>query len=1772
MNPNATKSFSFLFDKEMKSKVHPEAEGQSKPIDDLKEKPNHSEQSDSADDILGMALSVALSSLSPAEKTVEKGMEIAHEVDVNDGLPQASEVDSLPVDDLSNPVTRNSPVDDLSSPVTRNSERKKGFSSSKSLKNKGKCAKKKGNSAEKKRKSSRKKKINSQECLTGDKVIASEIPEATGDAENVTNHHSVQSDISVMNKNSRSPQFKAVLSLTDVSSALNIPPRNAVSACKSPAHAPPKRGSQSTPRRKTSHVRVLDFGTPRKRSSPNKMLKVLKGLKFSPTDKKSRKISPHKKICSVSTRKLKSIVELDESFQNKSIGSIPDNECPKEILEQSSMTSQQNVNEQSNLQSEKDSEFGVQHSEDEENLVLRIEDEDTCSLGPADPCENHSFVEAPTFSQKIIDSELQQSSSVKHNLSTKFQEPDGKGLTQNSKESEALVSSGIFDSQGVLGFGDLSTPAKGKSLPVRSKDCNQATLVLEAPSPFLSSTCKSAPENNNVDTPLLPNFPGSSLKTPLIKDYSLGPCSSSSAGTSYYQPSERSATDSEEFSPVRLSTVYEKSFLDEFSNHPEFFEDHLKPDKENEFHTLSEALKKANKSSPNTPKKLDECSKNLSDKVMGEVLEKEIENYVSGVDIGGSKSTKNSSSSGGNLSSVNAEEKLPVIHDEFPERVPSARKRNMLKNCKTVEDQDSSSSETGVTCSVKKLSNSSKEEGLSRTKQFSCTSSVENSNSGQSLENRTTNLDSEFGNTECSLMKILEKRCKLGKDFISKSDKFDISNRKITPTTSGGSIDIDNDSVAKMDSVTSESIGSFENCKFGNVTAILQDKDAYSGDEATPDNRKESKLVPVQKTSKKSNLKGKYPQGPQANLKSSVEKEKEMSEIKSKYLSVFGSDISSSDEFEPEKLPSGKKYTQQTSDKITKSSESPLSEVGLRRSKRASKGQRKKRFSEMKESERLLSCANKAEKINKSNISLDSGKRSVSKNNKNDLSQSGVTFPLVGLDEIEIEEVVIEAKIKSQYSGNVKNSLSGDSEGPRADLGTSKSDRSEMGRLHSNEVLADSLETLETLATVGKNLNSQSVASDKNDDVSIRETVCSPSIGIGAGGKKVGAKRNPGKKPTSQVTEKNSPKKKDDTKSNVRTENISPKKKDGTKGEVRTENISPKKKDNTKSEVRTENISPKKKDDIKSKVRMENTSPKKNDDTKSKVRTENIPPKKKDGTKSKSSLSKEAKNVSSSDATEPASDSSMNEFESTGLNEAAEREIVIQADSSKDVSGEAISTHLLEKKVERKESVKVHAKRKVNRTISSKKEEEPCQNANKAKKKVDRITSEEEEDEPCWKTNKAKRAVGRIISSEEEEEPCQNTDKAKRKVDRIIYSEEEEEPCQKKAKRKVDRTISFGEEEPCQKTSKAKKKVGRTVSSGEEEEPSQKSNSTQANQDICGTYKIEGKPDDVKKKAKGNSKNNRSQITKNKTIGENSKKKTQVKKTNTSNADKVGSHSNNGKRETNLVSGKKDNSNADVDISKPQRNGKNKDNGKGKQIKKANQNQVGRAKATITKKSDVVQENCGDVRKCLGENRFVTVTEYLKKTFEKEDSDVTEDEDLDNILSAEKRSPFSLWGKSGADTVQRFENSFTQRKTKHKMSPEDLRANWSKSLEVNGSSDVNVTDTDCDSPGQPHGMLSPETWVMSSCSTKKQKHLLSVGCARVTPYIHSPNKHSVTPKWLQENIEGEVHNVTPRSRKRKRAYSDASSTLSKFLHLFDSQNAFCYKNTTHSDYLYSSYL
>lgn len=489
----------------------------------------------------------------------------------------------------------------------------------------------------------------SQEVQCDSTLIVEEQKENTKLNPSATNNETTGKSPPLVCSGGRSPQLKALLSLSkSISPSKSKLVRNRTASVHESPLVPglPKRGSQSTPSHKNSHVRVLDFGTPQKWKSPDRLPgRAMASLKFSPPFKKKKSpkrsvLSPlsrnskFSKILSPKKRILKKILEETEkekAMEHKKKENLVEesftctvtaaNETqPQKIpvaLPKIKKTRRGSTSSVGNADQANEAHINIE-TEDEESLILRIDDEDSCSSDAGTVTTETTSIELfelPKEMESVKYSQCKKSgSSDMHAISVTENVADiqGRGYEVPSyifenydSENSNLVTPCKPDDMGLVFSGGL--------LPV-------TPMCLEAPTPLLNSVRSiMGPQNGELNTPLLPAVPKTPAgKTPLIKDYPQGPYSNSSAGTSYYMPSERSATDSDGYSPSRLETVWEKTLADT-----------CEMARERGMHNENLNLRPSPRKSP----------RKMSQKEMGEAIEQDLVRLFPGDVVGPESST-----------------------------------------------------------------------------------------------------------------------------------------------------------------------------------------------------------------------------------------------------------------------------------------------------------------------------------------------------------------------------------------------------------------------------------------------------------------------------------------------------------------------------------------------------------------------------------------------------------------------------------------------------------------------------------------------------------------------------------------------------------------------------------------------------------------------------------------------------------------------------------------------------------------------------------------------------------------------------------------------------------------------------------------------------------------------------------------------------------------------------------------------------------------------------
>ncbi|KAK3871655.1 hypothetical protein Pcinc_023213 [Petrolisthes cinctipes] len=462
----------------------------------------------------------------------------------------------------------------------------------------------------------------------------------------------------------KSPGLKALLHISQSisPSKKTMALRRLNTNCKSPrVGVVNRRGSQSTPsRKKSSHIRALDFSTPQKTNRVVKTpkRKAVTSLKFSPKNV-HKFLSPKKKL-------LKRILEEKEEVSRDDDDDI--------VTQQLSLPEKMNENVPtcSQFRSEEcttaaDDDSIVEEEEEEVSLILRMDDED--DITEANDTfhnfdENNEFAvpySRQTETQKAV-SDLLHNFDKNNEFAKPFsrQTEKQKGLSdlvhnfdENNEtakpysrqtENQKTLSDNAFGSVSQTSCIDnrqyvidstktieLQTPRKVPNL----LDQENIALCLEPPTPLdtVDKTTGAALHiDGDLNTPLLPIVPKTPYsKSPLLKDYPQGPYSNSSMSTSYYIPSERSITDSEEHSPSRISTVWERtleetlclsSTMNDAAPHStrNLGKDHGATEQERNVSAVVTSSPKLNKTlwSPVT------STGKLTSKVMGKIIEQEM--------------------------------------------------------------------------------------------------------------------------------------------------------------------------------------------------------------------------------------------------------------------------------------------------------------------------------------------------------------------------------------------------------------------------------------------------------------------------------------------------------------------------------------------------------------------------------------------------------------------------------------------------------------------------------------------------------------------------------------------------------------------------------------------------------------------------------------------------------------------------------------------------------------------------------------------------------------------------------------------------------------------------------------------------------------------------------------------------------------------------------------------------------------------------------------------
>ncbi|XP_050688392.1 uncharacterized protein LOC126981424 isoform X3 [Eriocheir sinensis] len=399
---------------------------------------------------------------------------------------------------------------------------------------------------------------------------------------------SKQKQVSRKFNSGRSPQLKALLELSRSLSpskralALKESSQSEESPCIRTLHM---RGSQSTPSRKNSHIRVLDFTTPQKRSAFTRSpRRAVTNLKFSPPaglrfQRNSRKFSQNP---AAKPEALKKIAE-EESAVTKTIDkehavsdkgklragtSSPRKSSPRgsrispcvrprsddrKSDTKCSNSRQTSVGSLSKVDFLDPKHSSLLLSEDEENIVLHLEGEDSLSSCGKSPASESGSVHL--FDLPRVDSQGFNFNMITNDPNSDSLEDELPDLMGTFAVSDIVQHSGARPKQ-------METPSKAAAtIP----SISLSPVCLEPPTPILPSEQKSNSNTcDDLHTPVpmvVPNV----TRTPLIKDYPQGPYSSSSVCSSYYMPSERSFTESED-SPNKLDTLEENAEIEELDS------------------------------------------------------------------------------------------------------------------------------------------------------------------------------------------------------------------------------------------------------------------------------------------------------------------------------------------------------------------------------------------------------------------------------------------------------------------------------------------------------------------------------------------------------------------------------------------------------------------------------------------------------------------------------------------------------------------------------------------------------------------------------------------------------------------------------------------------------------------------------------------------------------------------------------------------------------------------------------------------------------------------------------------------------------------------------------------------------------------------------------------------------------------------------------------------------------------------------------------------------
>ncbi|XP_063887019.1 uncharacterized protein LOC135114827 isoform X2 [Scylla paramamosain] len=475
---------------------------------------------------------------------------------------------------------------------------------------------------------------------------------------------STNKQASIKYNSGRSPQLKALLHLSkSISPAKRaLAWKNVTQSEESPViRVLHMRGSQSTPSRKNSHIRVLDFSTPQKRlTSAGSPRRGVANLKFSPPEgkKSPRKLTKALRSLSrkfgerssVPSKPLSRIVEESEMGSEAAEAQPAPGEQGKaksrKLLAKDSRDSSTLKHEKSDLKSKvkprwsrqssmSESEFSVDTSkapimmtEDEDSIVLYLDGEDSMSSSGRTPPTDSGSIE-------LFDLSKEQESYQDFNFNTALKNLNPDSISEDELPClmDPLPSSSTSSHSGGK---QMETPHKAAQ--ASSSLATMTPVCLEPPTPLLQTEQKSTSlPCDDLNTPIPQVIPNLN-KTPLIKHYPQGPYSNSSVGTSYYMPSERSLTESEDYSPSKLDTVLEKTLSEELHS-PSALDQSDADVGAAELNKTSYYNGSASDKSPVKRSPLHNAKKSptkLSRKVMGQMIEREMSRLFSSQDSSGS--------------------------------------------------------------------------------------------------------------------------------------------------------------------------------------------------------------------------------------------------------------------------------------------------------------------------------------------------------------------------------------------------------------------------------------------------------------------------------------------------------------------------------------------------------------------------------------------------------------------------------------------------------------------------------------------------------------------------------------------------------------------------------------------------------------------------------------------------------------------------------------------------------------------------------------------------------------------------------------------------------------------------------------------------------------------------------------------------------------------------------------------------------------------------------